>query len=340
MTNHYETLGLKSTASQKEIEDSYQKLSKKFHPYNNDGDPYFSDLYRNIKEAYEVLSDKNRKAEYDNRNHTLKTESVEEKKSTAPEILLFESDKETFVEGDTIELKWQTKNVDKVFIKPFGELKANGGKIFKLKNFNKAELKISLDAFNSISGEKISRTVILKNEVVEVDFSDFDDADTPNTEIEDENGLSNNSESEPIAKGFLGEQVYGNSFVVAESVDSEGINKVNEVEESFFSSRGRLRRSSYLGRAILLGIPAGIASVIIQDTYDDTAIGWCAIVMIICSILIFIQFIKRLHDINLSGWYSLINLIPYVGGFFGLIVLFIDGTKGPNKYGTDPKNRS
>ena len=36
MTNHYETLGLKSTATQKEIEDAYQKLSKKFHPDNND----------------------------------------------------------------------------------------------------------------------------------------------------------------------------------------------------------------------------------------------------------------------------------------------------------------
>ncbi|MCB7481616.1 DUF805 domain-containing protein [Christiangramia sediminis] len=330
MTNHYETLGLKSTASQQEIEDSYQKLSKKFHPDNNGGDQYFSDLYGNIKEAYEILSDKNKKAEYDNREHTKKTEPVEKKpKSGAPEILLFESDKKTFIEGDTIELKWETRNADKVFIKPFGELKANGSKIFKLKNFNKAELPIRLDAFNSISDKTISRTVILKNEIAEVDFSKFEE------EGPVEDYKTEESEQLQIEK----ESIHSNSFAGTAAVESDDAS-VAISEESFFSTSGRLRRSSYLGRAILLGIPAGIASVIIQDTYDDTAIGWCAIVMIICSVLIFIQFIKRLHDINLSGWYSLINLIPYVGGFFGLIVLFIDGSKGPNKYGTDPKNRS
>ncbi|CAL67559.1 DnaJ domain-containing protein [Christiangramia forsetii] len=329
MTNHYETLGLKSTASQQEIEDAYQKLSKKFHPDYNGGDQYFSDLYGNIKEAYEILSDKNKKAEYDNREHTKKTELVEEKKSTAPEILLFESDKETFVEGDTIELKWQTKNADKVFIKPFGELEPNGRKVFKLKNFNKPELKITLDATNSPSGEITSKTVTLINEVTEVDFSEFEKDEPVEEYIAEEN------EQLQVEK----EPVYSNSFAGTAAVENGEI-PVVKTEESFFSTRGRLRRSSYLGRAILLGIPAGIASVIIQDTYNDTVIGWSALVMIICSILIFIQFIKRLHDINLSGWFSLINFIPYIGALFGLIVVFIDSSRGSNTYGADPKNRS
>ena len=51
------------------------------------------------------------------------------------------------------------------------------------------------------------------------------------------------------------------------------------------------------------------------------------------------QFIKRLHDVNLSGWWGLLNLIPYIGGLFGLIVIFIDSNRGPNQYGPDPKNR-
>ena len=203
MTNHYETLGLKSTASKQEIEDAYQKLSKKFHPDNNDGDEYFSELFSNIKEAYEVLSDGSKKAKYDNRKQTIKTETVEEMlKGTNPEILLFESDKETFIEGDTIELKWQTRNADKVFIKPFGELKVNGSKIFKLKNFNKPELKIRLDAFNSISDKKTSRTVILKNELAEVDFSEFEQDD----EVEEFTAEEN--EQLQVEK----EPVYSNSF--------------------------------------------------------------------------------------------------------------------------------
>ena len=36
------------------------------------GDDYFSDLFRNIKEAYDVLSDKNNKAKYDNLTQTYK----------------------------------------------------------------------------------------------------------------------------------------------------------------------------------------------------------------------------------------------------------------------------
>lgn len=43
--------------------------------------------------------------------------------------------------------------------------------------------------------------------------------------------------------------------------------------------------------------------------------------------------IKRLHDINTSGWYSLFTIIPFVW----LIFLFIPGTKGPNRFGDDPK---
>ena len=77
-----------------------------------------------------------------------------------------------------------------------------------------------------------------------------------------------------------------------------------------------------------------------EDSSNDDLYGIFAVVMIICSILIFIQFIKRLHDINLSGWYSLVNLIPYIGGLFGLVVIFIDGSKGVNEYGSDPKKRS
>lgn len=328
MNNHYETLGLKSTAFKQEIEDAYQKLSKKFHPDNNDGDQYFSNLYQNIKEAYEVLSDKNKKAEYDNRKPPIKTDPVEERKSTEPKILLFESDKETFVEGDTIKLRWETQNADKVLIKPFGELKANGSKIFKLKNFNKAELQIRLDAVNSISDKKISRTVILKNEIAEVDFSEFEEGE----QIEEYKTEEN--EQLQIEKN----PIYSNSFVETASVESQEA-PVTKSVESFFSISGRLRRSTYIGRAVLLSLPVVILSIVAENSYDDDLYTLIGILTIVCGILIFMQFIKRLHDINLSGWFGLINFIPYLGALFGLIVIFIDSSRGPNKYGPDPKNR-
>lgn len=51
--------------------------------------------------------------------------------------------------------------------------------------------------------------------------------------------------------------------------------------------------------------------------------------------------VRRLHDVNLSGWILLGVLVPLVNLLVGIglfIVCFIPGTVGPNKYGPDPKN--
>ena len=42
---------------------------------------------------------------------------------------------------------------------------------------------------------------------------------------------------------------------------------------------------------------------------------------------------RRLHDLDMSGWYQLINLIPIVGTLFMLYVIFTRGTDGHNQYG-------
>lgn len=47
--------------------------------------------------------------------------------------------------------------------------------------------------------------------------------------------------------------------------------------------------------------------------------------------------VRRLHDINKSGWFILVSLIPLVGWIWLLILLVTDGTPGPNKYGESPK---
>ncbi len=46
---------------------------------------------------------------------------------------------------------------------------------------------------------------------------------------------------------------------------------------------------------------------------------------------------KRWHDRGKSGWWSLIGLIPVIGGLWMLIELgFLKGTGGANQYGADP----
>jgi uncharacterized membrane protein YhaH (DUF805 family) len=47
--------------------------------------------------------------------------------------------------------------------------------------------------------------------------------------------------------------------------------------------------------------------------------------------------IKRWHDVDKSGWWVLIGLIPLVGGIIALVFNgFIKGTDGPNRFGDDP----
>jgi uncharacterized membrane protein YhaH (DUF805 family) len=47
--------------------------------------------------------------------------------------------------------------------------------------------------------------------------------------------------------------------------------------------------------------------------------------------------VRRFHDQDKSGWFVLLNLIPYLGGLIVLVFMFIEGTKGPNRFGPDPK---
>jgi len=48
-------------------------------------------------------------------------------------------------------------------------------------------------------------------------------------------------------------------------------------------------------------------------------------------------FVRRLHDINLNGWWLLLGVLPYVGPFFILAIVCIDSAARTNKYGKDPK---
>lgn len=62
------------------------------------------------------------------------------------------------------------------------------------------------------------------------------------------------------------------------------------------------------------------------------------VIFIIASIVPMIAVtVRRLHDQDKSGWFYLINFIPYVGGFIMLVFMCIDGTPGSNQYGPDPK---
>ena len=63
--DYYEILGVSKNADEKEIKSAYRKLAKKYHPDLHQGDDAAAEKFKEISEAYEVLSDKSKRKKYD-----------------------------------------------------------------------------------------------------------------------------------------------------------------------------------------------------------------------------------------------------------------------------------
>lgn len=102
-------------------------------------------------------------------------------------------------------------------------------------------------------------------------------------------------------------------------------------------STNRASRSQYFARVIFYAALFFIASIILCKIWPS---DYCIPVILalagvyICS-LIPLE-IKRLHDMNLSGWWLLLLFIPIVNGIFKMILLFKKGTHGKNRFGPEP----
>ena len=67
--DYYEVLGLSKGAEDKEIKRAYRKLAKKYHPDTNPGDKEAEKKFKEVTEAYSVLSDPEKKKLYDQFGH-------------------------------------------------------------------------------------------------------------------------------------------------------------------------------------------------------------------------------------------------------------------------------
>jgi molecular chaperone DnaJ len=67
--DYYEVLGVNRDASDEEIKKAYRKLAMKFHPDRNPDNPKSEEQFKEAKEAYEILSDKQKRGAYDQFGH-------------------------------------------------------------------------------------------------------------------------------------------------------------------------------------------------------------------------------------------------------------------------------
>lgn len=63
--DYYEVLGVAKTATEQDIKSAYRKLALKYHPDRNPGDKAAEERFKEINEAYQVLSDTDKRARYD-----------------------------------------------------------------------------------------------------------------------------------------------------------------------------------------------------------------------------------------------------------------------------------
>lgn len=112
-----------------------------------------------------------------------------------------------------------------------------------------------------------------------------------------------------------------------------------EVLKKYATFSGRARRTEYWMFVLvnlLVSIALGVGDAVLGTATDDgTGIlgSIYALGVLLPSIAVGV---RRLHDMNKSGWWMLLAIVPLVNVV--LLVFFVQqGTVGPNRYGPDPK---
>lgn len=118
-----------------------------------------------------------------------------------------------------------------------------------------------------------------------------------------------------------------------------------------FSVEGRIGRLRFLAWTMVLslvtlpivGVFALIALGLVSGDSTTGLIlgGILALFLFIGFMIVSILFsVQRLHDIGWSGWLWLLNLVPFVGSFFPLVIMVAPGNAGANRYGPPPPPNS
>ena len=112
---------------------------------------------------------------------------------------------------------------------------------------------------------------------------------------------------------------------------------------------GRSRRKEYwmfVLLQMLILIPVACLAILMGGPVKDPANPFGSTAMLIVLGVYFLVFfipglavqVRRFHDQDKSGWFILLGFIPYVGSLILLVFMCLEGTRGPNRFGPDPKD--
>ncbi|MDR2883827.1 MAG: DUF805 domain-containing protein [Deferribacteraceae bacterium] len=100
------------------------------------------------------------------------------------------------------------------------------------------------------------------------------------------------------------------------------------------SREGRIGRKSYWIQCLITAvasIPLSMVTIFIDRSGTLTSLA-----LMLLSLTTIMPMIKRLHDRNRSAWFMLVYMIPIVNLWIAIEVGFLRGTRGDNRYGSDP----
>ncbi len=110
--------------------------------------------------------------------------------------------------------------------------------------------------------------------------------------------------------------------------------------KNFFQFKGRANRSEYWYFVlfnIIFAVAAIVADNVLSLTFAESPYGIIYSLYALAALIPGLAVtVRRLHDVDKSGWYILISLIPIVGSIILLVALIKEGTRGENQYGPDP----
>ena len=132
---------------------------------------------------------------------------------------------------------------------------------------------------------------------------------------------------------------------------SPDIEQLDSYKPEIFSTKGRIGRLRYLAYSMiynfiimfLIGILSAILIPMVAGDEGESG-AMMVVVMALIYLPVFAVFFivarRRLHDLDRTGWLTLLMFVPLINVIFGLYLLFGSGSPGMNKYGPAPQENT